>query len=497
MPTLALDGRPLPTTVLFAPRPGASFAARPLRFARFTRSGSHRIVLTRADGWPAETRVLRLHRDVETEIDGAHLAFAISEDGSHSVYLGDTCLLHLFAEPVPDAEAPAAALIATAHGVVPDSPALQTGALQNLLDQAAREPGRTVYLPAGVYRTGALFASGSTRLHLHPDAVLQGSENPADYALHAEARAAGRLAVRGTVARGALLTFAGGAGGGLAGGGTLDGAGHRLRERLADASLPAIQFNLVAAFGCEDLEFSDVWLRDSEFWNTHLYRCARVRIHRVKVLNEIPHRGWNPHVPDIFWNNADGLNSDTCRDVVIEDCFIHTGDDCLTLKLTDPLGDDSAVLEDIVMRRCVLCSSTSAMKVGTETRGRHVARARFEDMRVLPDHTGSVATLSVFDVARVHDVLYRDIRSDARCRFLDATVRERRPGQARFGTLQGLHFENVDLRSAGPCILRGHSAAHGLADVVFKDVRIGGRPLRALAELGLAEAPFVEGLRFE
>jgi hypothetical protein len=494
--TLALDDQALPHTVLFAPRAGASFAARPLRFARFTRRADHRVVITRSESWPASTRVLTLDRDIPVSVADDRLAFTVSAEGSFSVYVGDACVLHLFAEPPHLTTAPAGALDATAHGVIPDSPALQTTALQALLDLAARQPGVTVYFPAGIYRTGALFASGSTRLHLHPDAVLQGSDDPADYLTHAQARAGGRLPVPGTVAYGALLTFSGGAGGGVVGGGTLDGAGHRLRERLADASLRSIQFNLVAAFGCDDLTFADVWLRDSEFWNTHLYRCSRVRIHRVKVLNEIPHRGWNPHVRDIFWNNADGINSDTCRDVLIEDCFIHTGDDCLTLKLTDPQGDDSAVLEDIVMRRCVLCSSTSGMKVGTETRGLHVARARFEHMRVLPDHTGSVATISIFDVARVRDVLYRDIRCDADCRFIDVTVRARRPAQTRFGSLDGLRFERVRLRSAGPCILRGHSAEHAIDNVSFTDVQIAGHPLRSLAELGLTDTPFVASPHF-
>jgi hypothetical protein len=495
--SLNVVGKPLAPNLLFRARPGASFSSRPLAVAGFPHTPDLPIVLERAEGW-AGSRVLTLRGEIPVGIAGDKLVFTLGAPGSYSVYDPEGAVVHLFAQAAPaDAVSPDA-LDVTVHGVRADAPEfLQTTALQAVLDRAARRESATVYFPPGDYRTGALFASGSTRLHLAPGAVLRGSENPADYTTHAEAVAAGRLTYPNPVAYGALLTFAGGHGGGLVGGGALDGSGHRLREHLADGRAKELRLNLVAALGCREFVLHDVQLRDSEFWNTHLYRCERVRIARVAVLNEIPHRGWNPRIKDIFWNNADGINSDTCRDVQIEDSFFHTGDDCLTLKLTAPDGTETgAELTDIVMRRCVLCSSTSAMKVGTETRGALVERVRFEDMLVLPDHTGSVATISVFDQARVRDVLYRDICCEARCRFIDVTVRPRRPDQTAFGSIANLRFEDIALLEAGPCQLHGRSAAHGIDDLLFHRVFINRRPVATLADLHLTEAPHVRGLRF-
>jgi hypothetical protein len=495
--TLQVAGKTLNPTFLFPARPGAGYASRPLAFAEFAHRADLPVVLERPGGW-AGSRVLTLRGEIPVGIAGGTLVFTLGAPGSYSVYGPEGAVVHLFAQPTPADAVPADAIAVTAHGARPGAPGgAQTTALQAVLDRAARRESATVYFPPGVYRSGALYASGSTRLHLAPGAVLQGSDDPADYLPHSAALAAGRLTYPNPVAHGALLTFVGGHGGGLVGGGALDGSGHRLRERLADGRAKELRLNLVAALGCRELVLRDVQLRDSEFWNTHLYRCERVRIARVAVLNEIPRRGWNPRIKDIFWNNADGINSDTCRDVQIEDSFFHTGDDCLTLKLTAPDGTETgAELTDIVMRRCVLCSSTSAMKVGTETRGALVERVRFEDMLVLPDHTGSVATISVFDQARVRDVLYRDIRSEARCRFIDVTVRPRHAGQTAFGSISNLRFEDVSLLETGPCLLHGRSAAHAIDDVFFHRVFVNRRPVAALADLNLAEAPHVRGLRF-
>jgi polygalacturonase len=490
------DGHQRAIDILFAPRSEAAFASAPFRMIRTAFVPGCPVTLVRAAGWES-VAIHSLAGAVPVHVAGTQLSFVPPQSGSYSFYQGTEALVHLFVEaPAADKPSPNAWKV-TEHGVFPDSPAVQTVAIQTVLDHVAAAGGGTVYFPAGRYLTGSLFASGNTRIHLDPDCLLQGSRCSQDYLRHAAAVASGRLAQPNPVARAALLTFSGGKGGGLVGGGTLDGNGHRLREDLVTGAVDRHELNLVAAIGCEDFVLRDVFLRDSEFWNTHLYQCRNVRICRVKVINEIPHRNWNPKVQNIFWNNADGINSDTCQNVEITDSFFHTGDDCLTLKLTGPFDGPSVELTDIVMRGCTLRSSTSAMKIGTETRGEQVNGVVFEEMLVLPDHTGSVATLSVFDFAHVRNVLYRRIRSEARTRFIDITVRPRRVGQTRFGSIRNLRFEDVQLRGTGACVFYGQSAENDIREVQMVRVVSDGQPVRSLADLNLTEAPHVNNLTFE
>ncbi len=488
---LQINGTEIPIHTLFAPRPEAAFKSNPLCCARHPFSGNQTVTLRRAGNWE-KSRLLTLDGGTVLEKDGDTLRFQPAAAGTYSIYDEDLHVIHLFLENPPKDALPPGYIDASLHGITSNANHLQTVAIQGLLDRIAANGGGTIHFPAGIYRTGSLFASGDTRLHLDRDCIIQGSHNPADYLTHEKAFAQGTIKRVNTVGRAALITFSDGSGGGLSGGGTLDGAGHRLREQLVTGKEKRLWFNLVSAIDCVAFTIQDCHLRDSEFWSTHFYRCENVRVSRVALINELPHRDWNPHIKDIFWNNADGINSDTCHYVRIEDCFIHTGDDCLTLKLTDPEGDNEAELTDIVMHRCTLRSSTSAMKIGTETRGRTVGEVRFENMLVLPDHTGSVATLSVFDVARIKNVIYQNIHSEARCRFIDVTVRPRRDGQIHFGSIENLVFRNIRLVMAGPCILRGQSAEHAIRGVLFRNVRINGKPLEKLSDLNLADTPHVE-----
>jgi exo-poly-alpha-galacturonosidase len=69
-----------------------------------------------------------------------------------------------------------------AFGAVGDGETLNTAAIQKAID-TCRSPGCTVVVPAGTFRTGALFLHGDMTLQLDEDAVLQGSDRWQDYPL--------------------------------------------------------------------------------------------------------------------------------------------------------------------------------------------------------------------------------------------------------------------------------------------------------------------------
>ena len=64
-----------------------------------------------------------------------------------------------------------------------------------------------------------------------------------------------------------------------------------------------------------DLTIRDVTLRDAAFWTLHMAGCRRVRIRDIRILND--DRG----------ANNDGIDPDCCRNVVIVNCIVSTGDD--------------------------------------------------------------------------------------------------------------------------------------------------------------------------
>src|ERR1700690_1685788 len=69
-------------------------------------------------------------------------------------------------------------------GAVGDGTTLNTRTIQSALDSAAKLGGGTVYVPPGVYLTGALQLRTNVNLYLEGGSVLRGSANVNDYMLN-------------------------------------------------------------------------------------------------------------------------------------------------------------------------------------------------------------------------------------------------------------------------------------------------------------------------
>lgn len=65
------------------------------------------------------------------------------------------------------------------YNAVGNGKAMDTQAIQKAVDDC--NMGDVVYLPAGIYRTGALRLHSNMELYLEEGATLQGTDNPEDY----------------------------------------------------------------------------------------------------------------------------------------------------------------------------------------------------------------------------------------------------------------------------------------------------------------------------
>lgn len=74
----------------------------------------------------------------------------------------------------------------------------------------------------------------------------------------------------------------------------------------------------------ENFTVRDVTLKDAAFWTLHMAGCQNVRIDGIKILND--DRG----------ANNDGIDPDCCRNVVIANCIVSTGDDAIVANPPAP-----------------------------------------------------------------------------------------------------------------------------------------------------------------
>jgi polygalacturonase len=274
----------------------------------------------------------------------------------------------------------AADITITDAGAVADSTTLNTQAIQKAIDDASAAGGGKVIVPAGIFKTGSLFLKEGVELHLAEDAVLLGSTEVSDYPKQMT-RIEGHFEpwlpalVNAKDLKGVKIT----------GPGTLDGNGKpfwvafwkRRAENPKCTNLEVERPRLMFLENCNDVTISEIKFKDSGFWNLHIYKCRDVVIEQITIT--APH-GDPPKITDISqpWDeisvdrapSSDGIDVDSCQNVVIRGCTINNGDDCIALKGTKgPLAMDdetSPPVENILVEDCDFKSGHGMLTCGSE-----------------------------------------------------------------------------------------------------------------------------------
>ncbi len=211
------------------------------------------------------------------------------------------------------------------YGIADDG-SLQTEAIQHLIDKAYAEGGGVIVVPAGTYRTGALYFPDSVNLYVEKGGILKGSEDIRDYPL-CRTRIEGQTCVYFP----ALINVKGAKGFVLAGEGTIDGSGERYWEEFwlrrewnpdctnKDAQRP----RLLYISDSEDVLIANVTFQNAALWTTHIYRCTHVKYIGCRMLS--PHEG-------IKAPSTDAIDIDVCTDVLVKNCYMAVNDDAVALK---------------------------------------------------------------------------------------------------------------------------------------------------------------------
>ncbi|KAG0590053.1 hypothetical protein KC19_1G067700 [Ceratodon purpureus] len=142
--------------------------------------------------------------------------------------------------------------------------------------------------------------------------------------------------------------------------GTIDGQGAWWWEQFKKKKLQYTRGRLVQFMWSSNIKITDVTLQNSPFWHLHPYDCTNVTIQGVTILAPV-------NAP-----NTDGIDPDSCRNVLVEDCYISVGDDAIAIKS----GWDKYGIEynrpcvNVTIRNMVVHSEISAgVSIGSEMSG--------------------------------------------------------------------------------------------------------------------------------
>lgn len=255
---------------------------------------------------------------------------------------------------------------------------LATTAIQTAIDEVCKRGGGTVIIPEGVWNTGRIILKSNVNLHLDEGAELHFSGDVKDYLPVVFTRSAG---IEG-MSLGSFIYANGQENIAVTGRGRMIGPERDCQilkqnigygdfdkyiaydkpatERIYDGHDGTSVFlpTFIGPINCKNVYIEGVTLERSVFWNIVPVYCENVIIRGVTV-NSVG-------IP-----TGDGMDIESCKNVLIEYNTLSTGDDCFTIK--SGRGIDGMRVnrptENIVLRYNLAKIGHGGITCGSETAG--------------------------------------------------------------------------------------------------------------------------------
>lgn len=184
-------------------------------------------------------------------------------------------------------------------------------------------------------------------------------------------------------------------------------AGH-IPLGMSDAGKNYHRFiNLV---DCKNVSIEGVTMFNSTSWDIVPIHCNNVHIYNVKIVS----------------NNAsdDGIDIVRSKNVLIENTFIRTKDDCIAVKANMDYPKSEGV-DSVLVRHCTFWNALwgNALEIGFELNSSEVKNISFVDNDIIHVEAGATMSIHNAGIATVKNIVYDNIRiEDSRQKLFDFAI---------------------------------------------------------------------------
>uniref|UniRef100_A0A0D9XE42 Pectate lyase superfamily protein domain-containing protein n=1 Tax=Leersia perrieri TaxID=77586 RepID=A0A0D9XE42_9ORYZ len=182
--------------------------------------------------------------------------------------------------------------------------------------------------------------------------------------------------------------------------GTINGQGQSWWIKFRKKILNHTRGPLVQLMRSSNITISNITLRDSPFWTLHTYDCKNVTISETTIL-----------APIAGAPNTDGIDPDSCENVVIKNCYISVGDDGIAIKSGwDQFGiaygrpSTNITIQNVTIRSMV----SAGVSIGSEMSG-GVSNVLVENVHIWDSRRGVRIKTAPGRGAYVSNIVYRNI----------------------------------------------------------------------------------------
>ncbi len=251
-----------------------------------------------------------------------------------------------------------------------------TEAFKEAVNLCSTNGGGTIIIPEGIWHTGPIHLKSNVHIKIKKDAVISFSDKFEDYLPVVFTRWEGNECYNYSplIYASECENIA------ITGEGELWGNGekwwpwkqtqHSAAEELYDAEYNGIAVDdrvfgiekglrpqFIQPINSRNVLIEGITIKNGPMWTIHPVYCENTIIRNIKIITEGP--------------NTDGINPDSCKNLLIEDCDFETGDDCIAIK--SGINEDgrrvNKACENLLIRNCRAEEGHGGIVIGSEMSG--------------------------------------------------------------------------------------------------------------------------------
>ena len=246
-----------------------------------------------------------------------------------------------------------------------------------------------------------------------------------------------------------------------------------------------------------NIDVEGIFMRSIRGWTNMLFDCYHSSYRNVKVFS---YRS--------VWG-IDGINPVSCKNFIIDDCFIRTKDDCISVKSMQQFGGYTAKdinTDSISVTNNLLVgwSHADGFTMGFELQGGIVQNVLVKNCDILmangQGRTGGHSGFSIVcdGPSMVQNIRFEDIRVEAEIEYknVELIITEgKRYGTGNPGQIKGVYLKNIRWENAGKPFVIAGVPNNILEDVTFDNCFLAGKLLTSFKDADF-QMEFAKDIKF-
>lgn len=249
--------------------------------------------------------------------------------------------------------------------------------------------------------------------------------------------------------------------------------------------------------GSSNIDINGIFIRNTRGWSNTLIDCDRISYSNVKIFSYKE-----------VWG-IDGIDPVSCRNFTIDNCFIRTKDDCISIKSMYEFGGykiKNINTDSINITNCLLVgwSHADGFTLGFELQGGFVQNVLVKNCDIISSsgqgRTGGHSAFSIVcdGPANVQNISFEDIRVENQIEYknLELIITEgRRYGTAGPGHIKGVYLKNIHWENPNKPFVIAGIPSFLVEDVTFDKCYLAGKVLTGTSDADF-QMEFVKEIKF-